>query len=319
MKRRMAAMALVVAITGCSSANKNVAIRPLNSGMVTTAQDMLARGDLLFARGDHALALDAYRRAMRQDPADPHALNGVAISYAAMGRHDLARQFFELALARAPQDERIYRNFARSLIAQGQKGEADALLAQLGGDVSGLPRMANRPTLAQLAAGSATVPTGAPSWPANGGLERLSMGEVRLRTIGGQPALPGRMLSQLTTSIVTVADGGATVPALSLTRELKAPIVTAAAAQPAAPAPAPAVALKGKAPAKPASAALAAEVDGCAGARAKDSGFRLPATGYSISLAGAKVDGLQKCASMAGGDEPDSLFEKLWKWSGKLG
>lgn len=318
MTRRMIAVALIVASTGCSSTSKDVAIRSVNSQSVAGAQDALARGDLLFARGEHALALDAFRRAMRQAPADPRALNGVAVSYAAMGRHDLARQFFELALARAPQDERIYRNFARSLMAQGQKGEADALLAQLGAGGAGVPRLTNRPTLAQLAARGSAVPTGVPSRQANGGLERVSMGEVRLRTIGGQPALPGRMLSQLTTSIVTVADGGATVPALSLARELKAPIMTAVA-PPAAPVPTPAATPKVKVPVKPASAALVAEADGCAGARAKDTGFRLPATGYSISLAGASSENPQRCASMAGGDEPDNLFEKLWKWSGKLG
>ena len=319
MNRRIMAITLVVACTACSSTNKDVAIRSVNSEVVA-AQDALARGDLLFARGDHALALDAYRRAMCQDPGDAHALNGVAISYAAMGRHDLARQFFELALARAPQDERIYRNFARSLMAQGQKGEADALLAQLGSGATGMIRMASRPTLAQIAARGAAVPAGTPTRVASAGLERISMGEVRLRTIGGQPALPGRMLSQLTTAIVTVADGGATVPAVSMARELKAPIMTASV-QPAAavpvPASAPVVTPRAKPLVKAASAAPAASA--CAGDRAKDNGFRLPATGYSISLISAKADATGKCASMAGGDEPDSRFEKLWKWSGRLG
>lgn len=310
MNRGIIAAALVVATTGCSSTNKDVAIRSVNSEAVAAGTDALARGDMLFASGNHALALDAYRRAMRQNPADAHALNGVAISYAAMGRHDLARQFFELALARAPQDERIYRNFARSLTAQGEKAEADALLAQLGSGAADLPHSAHRPTLAQLAAGGAAPPTRV----ASVGLERLSMGEVRLRTTAGQTALPGRMLSQLSTAIVTVADNGDAVPAVSLTRELKAPIMTASV-QPGAPAPAAAPRAK---PAAKAVAAVSAEA-GCPGARAKNEGLRLPATGYSISLTASRADAPEKCASMAGGDELDSRFEKLWKWSGRQG
>jgi tetratricopeptide (TPR) repeat protein len=71
------AVALIFASAACSSANRDVAIRSVNSEAVGTAgQDSLARGDLLFSRGEHALALDAYRRAMRQNPADPHALKG---------------------------------------------------------------------------------------------------------------------------------------------------------------------------------------------------------------------------------------------------
>lgn len=123
MNKAVMAVALIIATTGCSSTQKGVfSIRPVNQQPDGQAQDALARGDLLFSRGEYALALDAFRRAVRNDPADAHGLNGVAISYAAMGRHDLAREFFELALARAPQDARITRNFARSLTAQGLKG-----------------------------------------------------------------------------------------------------------------------------------------------------------------------------------------------------
>lgn len=311
MKNRTMAVALIVATTACSSTNKDVAIRSVGSEAAAAAQDALARGDLLFARGEHALALDAYRRAMRKDPTDAHALNGVAISYAAIGRHDLAREFFELALARAPQDERIYRNFARSLTAQGLRAEADALLAQMSG---GVPRMASRPTLAQLAAVRAPVDVVAIGG-VSAGLERVSMGEVRLRT--GPSTMPGKMTSQLSTAIVTVADDGGSVPVISLSRELKAPIMELSARSAAAsPAPAPQarVAATALAPVKAKVAALASD---CAGTK----GARLRATGYTIDLVTTQADSKPsgKCAGLAGSETKDGLFEKLWKWSGRLG
>ncbi|UZW55448.1 tetratricopeptide repeat protein [Sphingobium sp. JS3065] len=215
MNKGVVAVILIMATAACASPQKGVlSIRPVNQ--LGPAQDALARGDLLFSRGEYALALDAFRRAVRNDPADAHGLNGVAISYAAMGRHDLAREFFELALARAPQDARIARNFARSLSAQGLKGEAEALLAQAGAATTGMPVVA-RPTLAQLAS---AAPTPRPAQLAGVELERVSLGEVRLRTMDG-PAPAERIKPQLTTRIVTVADAQGE-------RELTAPIITVA-------------------------------------------------------------------------------------------
>ena len=266
MMRRIVAIALIFASGACSSGNRDLAIRPVNADAVAmaTAKEALARGQLLFSRGEHALALDAFRRAMRQDPSDANALNGVAISYAAMGRHDLAREYFELALARAPLDERVHRNFARSLMAQGLRDDANALLAEIGQVTA--PVGARRVTLAQLAAGGASQPN-VQAQIGSLELERLSMGEVRLRTTGAgvvRAILPGRRTAQLNTAIVTVANA-AGVGDVSLARQLNAPIVKAA---------------------EPSAALPCREGN---------------------------------CPAMAGGDEPDRLFEKLWKWSGGQG
>lgn len=222
MNKGIMAVALIVATTACSSTQKAVlSIRPVNQQASGPAQDALARGDLLFSRGEYALALDAFRRAVRNDPADAHGLNGVAISYAAMGRHDLAREFFELALSRSPQDARIARNFARSLTAQGLKVEADALLAQAGAPSVGMP-MAARPALAQLA--SAAPAAASPAQMAGVELERVSLGEVRLRTMEmAAPAEPVK--PQLTTRIVTVAE-------MQARPGLTAPIITIATSAP---------------------------------------------------------------------------------------
>jgi len=214
MNKAIVAVALIIATAACSGPQKGVlSIRPVNQQAAGPAQDALARGDVLFSRGEYALALDAFRRAVRSDPTDAHGLNGVAISYAAMGRHDLAREFFELALSRAPEDQRIARNFARSLSAQGFNSEADALLAQAGAAPKGATVVA-RPTLAQLVS---AVPVGSPVRTASVELERMSLGEVRLRTMDA--ATTERVNPQLTTRIVTVAESQAR-------SELTAPIIT---------------------------------------------------------------------------------------------
>lgn len=226
MRKRIGAIALLMATAACSGGAKPdiVGIRPLNDQTSGTSQDALARAELLFSRGEHALALDAYRRAVRADPKDARALNGVAISYAAMGRHDLARQFFEMALARAPQDGRIYRNFARSLRAQGLDREADVLLAQA--DPAAVRSVTMRPTLAQIAASGDVQMAAAQSRGPE--LERMSLGEVQLRTSVADNGALGRRGPQLNTAIVTVSDRGglAPAPATELTRALNAPIVS---------------------------------------------------------------------------------------------
>ena len=214
MNKAIVAVALIIATAACSGPQKGVlSIRPVNQQASGPAQDALVRGDVLFSRGEYALALDAFRRAVRSDPTDAHGLNGVAISYAAMGRHDLAREFFELALSRAPEDQRIARNFARSLSAQGFNSEADALLAQAGAAPKGAT-VVTRPTLAQLVS---AVPVGSPVRTASVELERMSLGEVRLRRMDA--ATTERVNPQLTTRIVTVAESQAR-------SELTAPIIT---------------------------------------------------------------------------------------------
>lgn len=288
MLRSIWATGLILTATACSGGGKDVAIRPVDQGSVA-AQDALERGNILFSQGEHALALDAFRRAMRKDPANARALNGVAISYAAMGRHDLAREFFELALARAPGDERIHRNFARSLKAQGRRGEAETLLAQLGG--SGLKASAGlpRPTLAQLAAGRPAMSRGATARLPGVGLERVSMGEVRLRTVGAA-AIPGTMIARLNTAIVTVADTDKAAPAVTLTPQLNAPIVAKA------------------------------DVEARSHCQAATRKTRSGADAGRVSSTDAvRVKAVAKCPSLAGGDALDSLFEQLWNWDWSQG
>src|SRR3546814_10940783 len=76
MNKGAVAVALIIATTACSGPQKGVlSIRPVDRQPAAPAQDALARGDLLFSRGEYALALDAFRRPVRNDPTDATALN----------------------------------------------------------------------------------------------------------------------------------------------------------------------------------------------------------------------------------------------------
>jgi tetratricopeptide (TPR) repeat protein len=106
-----------------SCARNHVAIRvsPLSTIDAGPSSLSLIKGKMLFARGEYALALESFQRAVRADPAGADGYNGLAASYDQLGRFDLSRRYYELALARAPEDVRILRNLARSLDRQGDQ------------------------------------------------------------------------------------------------------------------------------------------------------------------------------------------------------
>lgn len=162
---------LAVAVWGCSARigpdvrqiSTTVSINPSGSSM--------SQGRMLFGRGEYALAIEAFRKAIRETPESPEGYNALASSYDMIGRFDLANRYYELALARAPDDGRIYRNMARSLKIQGRLGEAEALLAewdavknrepageQSASAVSVTPSVAVAPQAAPLAQIAATTP-----------------------------------------------------------------------------------------------------------------------------------------------------------------
>ena len=156
-------------------------------GQETRADDgALLKAQILLSRGEHALAVDAYRKAIRHNPGNASAYNGLAIAYDQLGRHDLSRRYYELALAYAPREGKYYRNLARSLERQGLKSEAARILAQL--DAGEAPAAAATPepasfrSLAQIASEQAAAFADAATGAIRPHLERLSMGEVLLET-----------------------------------------------------------------------------------------------------------------------------------------
>ncbi|HSX55110.1 MAG TPA: tetratricopeptide repeat protein [Sphingomonas sp.] len=124
-----AALALFGLLNGCASSPRLSGIRPV--GGVAVGQTSVAAGNALVARGQYGLAVAAYRRVLRLDPANSQALEGLAISYELLGRNDLADRYYQEALALAPRNPRIYQNFAAFLRVQKRHADADQLMADM--------------------------------------------------------------------------------------------------------------------------------------------------------------------------------------------
>jgi hypothetical protein len=117
-------------LSSCATTNGGISgIRPV--GGLAVGQTSVAAGNELVSRGQYGLAIAAYRRVLRLDPASSAAREGLAISYELLGRLDLSDRYYQEALALAPRNPRIYENFAASLRAQGRQGDADRLMADM--------------------------------------------------------------------------------------------------------------------------------------------------------------------------------------------
>ena len=68
-----------------------------------------------------ALALEAYRKALREDPQSVGAMMGIATCYDRMGRFDLSRRHYEMALG---GQARRYRYLCAIRPFPGYAGEA---------------------------------------------------------------------------------------------------------------------------------------------------------------------------------------------------
>jgi len=131
MNRKVAAaLLLTVSAIGCTHSKLAVRSLPVPESASTADEASLARGRMLFARGEFALAADAFQKAARYDPKSADAYNGLAASYDQLGRYDLSRRYYELALAQSPEDGRVLRNFARSMLHQGDQLAARKLIAE---------------------------------------------------------------------------------------------------------------------------------------------------------------------------------------------
>ena len=199
MTKHLIGLSLIAALaaTACSSGELNVRsiASPLSAGR-QPANFRLAEGNAQFALGNVALALEAYRKALREEPASIDAMVGLAACYDRMGRPDLSRRHYEMALATQPAEPALYVAFAQSLDNQGRAPEAARVKAELAarvvapeatrsvpGSVPVLP-----PPPAPSVTGALAPPRSAlvaVEFPKAGvRLERLSMGEVALVTGG---------------------------------------------------------------------------------------------------------------------------------------
>lgn len=207
MKARLFGISLAALLAACSTQHAELQIQPVGEESGRPDDGSFAKAQILLSRGEYSLAIDAYRKAVRHDPANGAAYNGLAISYDGVGRFDLSRRYYELALARAPREGKYYRNLALSLKRQGKGEEAAHVLAQMEAatatrTAAAMPPQPALRTLAAIARDGLTSVAGAATDAIRPHLERLSMGEVLLSTAG--PAQSVRAARSITVEIPVV-------------------------------------------------------------------------------------------------------------------
>jgi len=119
-----------LATAGCVTDSDKLTIKPVADPFIKATRagsPALAEARGLLAIGSVGLAIEGFRKALREQPDNVAALAGLAECYDQMGRHDLSRAKYEAALAIAPNDPVLLRTFAASLQRQGRYAEAAAL------------------------------------------------------------------------------------------------------------------------------------------------------------------------------------------------
>jgi Flp pilus assembly protein TadD len=109
--------ACFLALTGCqalfgtssfASQAPSVDVASLDMSDYFTAR--LEAGRIHLAQGRPAAAVTAFRQASYNAAHAGPAYNGMGVAYAQLGRQDLARRYFEMAVAADPVDERFARD-----------------------------------------------------------------------------------------------------------------------------------------------------------------------------------------------------------------
>jgi hypothetical protein len=137
--------AAVLTCSACLGETGKLEVRSVSSGLKAGHQPVpfrIAEARAHLVLGNVALALEGFRKAAREDPASVDALTGIAYCYDQMGRFDLSRRNYEMALALAPRDPALLAAFAGSLDQQGLATEA----ASVRREIAGLPQPAQPAT-----------------------------------------------------------------------------------------------------------------------------------------------------------------------------
>jgi hypothetical protein len=113
---------------GCASpqtAELKIRAIPDAAAKLRPGSALLADAAGQLAIGNVGLAIEGFRKALREQPNSAEAYAGLAKCYEAMGRYDLARANYEAALALTPQDPRLLNGVAVALDQQGQTEAAE--------------------------------------------------------------------------------------------------------------------------------------------------------------------------------------------------
>ena len=130
-RQQMLLAPLALTIVGCVANDGKFNVRPIANPLAAAQErgtPMITEGRGLLALGHVGLALEAFRKSLRDEPAsNVAALAGIAACYERMGRYDLSRANYEAALALEPTNVVLLNTFAASLEHQGRTAEAAAV------------------------------------------------------------------------------------------------------------------------------------------------------------------------------------------------
>lgn len=220
MKRggKIVGTAAMLSVAACGAEQGKLQIRPTPTPLAAGHQTVpvrIAEARGQFALGNVALALEAFRIALREDPGSIDAMMGIAACYDRMARFDISRRHYETALAIAPRNRQLLAAFAGSLDLQGRSKEAASVRAEIAQHA--------------LLAARERLPQPAP--PATSLAEPVEVAKAQPRAIA-RPAAPARPMAQAAPSRPAVPP--------AITREAPRPVKTfeAQATPVAAPGPA---------------------------------------------------------------------------------
>ena len=119
-------LSAVLATGACGASGGSIEVRAIPDPATKLRQGggSLAEAQGQLALGNAGLALEGFRKVLRTEGDSAERYAGIARSYAAMGRNDLARVNYEAALALAPHDPQLLLALAPTLETLGKNAEA---------------------------------------------------------------------------------------------------------------------------------------------------------------------------------------------------
>jgi tetratricopeptide (TPR) repeat protein len=121
-----------LALAACS--NGELAVRAVGKSQLAEqapASVRVAEGNAQLALGNVGLAIESFRKAVRDDPASIDGYVGLAACYERMGRHDLAAMQVESAMALQPDSLALLERLALNLDAEGRTDKANAVRREM--------------------------------------------------------------------------------------------------------------------------------------------------------------------------------------------
>ncbi|MBB6226601.1 hypothetical protein FHS79_000758 [Polymorphobacter multimanifer] len=190
-----------------------------------TSDDSYADARLLLAVGDLPGALAGFRRMLADDPRATDAMNGLGVVYDRMGRHDLARGWYEAALAVVPDDAALLANLGYSLTLQQQWQAALPFLRAAAAGSDETAAASARQLMVLAAAAIMAEAAAAPAFP--------HAAEIELAGPAGMQCAAGEALTAPHQDIqgparIEIAANGEAVLLLGSQRRAPAPMLVAA-------------------------------------------------------------------------------------------